>query len=857
MNKSAVSLLVSLCSAVACAATLTYTPSGSAPYLWSNAQNWGGSLPGSADSVTIASSLLLANPLILQSGSSAAVTTCDVGDGILQIENGASISVSGSMLLANANVTGIVTNYGSMSVGKLALGVYPDEGGTGKGKLAQFDNFGTLNIGTHFRMGIKGTPSIFYNHEGATFNKTGGGQWSFYMATDGGDSTIINEGTMTSHSSCETWTGNNKGGKSEIIMCKSGTFDPGKVFRIGHGVNSTTTVNLYDTSQLLGSPEYRLGHASGSKGYFTLSNEASLVTSTTASLGVNTDTIGSMAFADSSTGEFKAQLRLGCGVQSLGSLTLSDDAVAAITGIFYAGYGARARGEAKLSGSASLTTFNQFIVGNTSSTGMVELAGSSVVTNKQEALLIGNGTRGHATVTVKDNARFVNHATGYLSHGTTSATEGSWSDVTFEGNSHGEFGHYLFIASASNSWSSLAVKDSAEITTARRLLVGGSKGSSGFLSVSGNARVQIGEEPVAGGNQPCLDVGGAWLSRGHVTISGNGLISVTNVLLGASVNNASTGILEVAENGIVSNVWSMKIGDYSAKAHGELNMRGGTVLFDSTHASNGTVIWLNPILDSNNGQSGSISGWGKLAFIDPVAMVKNADKPGGITHYGPIVADGNGQMRDLDCGRLGTITYDNTNPNPVGSTNGWYAVNKGRLKLPRSLPRKTTEHRCVGDYWLVQYGKQLRLANTFMYTLEGAELNNYMFAELYATDRDDIPAGLDAIGADKTLAVWRIGHFSDGPEIDEPTHPAAFTSASLRFRYCADPDLLNGLVVLRVYRHDGTATGKWTCVGRAEPSMANPVISAAVAAPSAANWNMGWFAITGRTKPFGSTLSIR
>ena len=105
--------------------------------------------------------------------------------------------------------------------------------------------------------------------------------------------------------------------------------------------------------------------------------------------------------------------------------------------------------------------------------------------------------------------------------------------------------------------------------------------------------------------------------------------------------------------------------------------------------------------------------------------------------------------------------------------------------------------------------------------------------------------------------MWRIGHFSDGPEIDEPTHPAAFTSASLRFRYSTNSNLLDGLTVLRVYRHDGTANGRWKCVGRAEPSTSNPVISATVDAPSEANWNMGWFAIVGRVNPFGTSIIFR
>ena len=130
-----------------------------------------------------------------------------------------------------------------------------------------------------------------------------------------------------------------------------------------------------------------------------------------------------------------------------------------------------------------------------------------------------------------------------------------------------------------------------------------------------------------------------------------------------------------------------------------------------------------------------------------------------------------------------------------------------------------------------------------------------MFAELYATDRDDIPAGLDSIGADKVLSVWRIGHFSDGPEIDEPEHPAEFTSATLRFRYATDG--IAELNYMRVYRHDGTADGEWKYVGRANASATNPLISAKVSAPSAGNWNMGWFAVTGRINPMGMTVIIK
>ena len=153
-------------------------------------------------------------------------------------------------------------------------------------------------------------------------------------------------------------------------------------------------------------------------------------------------------------------------------------------------------------------------------------------------------------------------------------------------------------------------------------------------------------------------------------------------------------------------------------------------------------------------------------------------------------------------------------------------------------------------------GNSRRLANIFNYEFTGAELNHFVFSELYAIDRDDIPAGLNNIGADKVIAVWRIGYFSDGPEVDEPTHPSSFTSAKLKFKY--SPEGLDGLDGVYVYRHDGTANGKWVRNGKkAEPSTTMPIVSSGSFAPSSANWNLGWFAIVGRTKPFGTTVILR
>ena len=93
------------------AASLSYTPQGSAPYYWSNAAAWGGTEPGSDDSVTIANSLLLANPLIIASGTAPAITGGVIGDCGLNVENGASFTSSGNISMAKtAGTTCVITN---------------------------------------------------------------------------------------------------------------------------------------------------------------------------------------------------------------------------------------------------------------------------------------------------------------------------------------------------------------------------------------------------------------------------------------------------------------------------------------------------------------------------------------------------------------------------------------------------------------------------------------------------------------------------------------------------------------------------------------------------------------------------
>ena len=978
---AAVPLVVAvMCATVATAATLSYTPNGDPPYYWSNTANWGGALPEADDSITLSNAGLLAQPLILEATTVASVATCFVNNAILYIEPGGSLNVSVSerfSLAKTANSIGVVTNYGTISTVSLDLGTYSGVGGA-KGTAARFDNFGTLNIGTHFRMGVNGTPSVFYNHEGATFNKTGGTSYSFYQATaNGGDSTIINEGTMVCGPKTETWSGNS-GAKSEIIMRKSGTFDPGPLYKVGHAGSSVTRFNLYDKSRLSGATKYNVGGNTGCKGYFTLSNESAFATSLEVNLGVSARTLGMFSLADdatatfngncnfgsggtttgivefagSSMGTFGSNCRIGYGgTKSFGSLTISDNASVTFNGLCGVGISVGGVGEMHLKDSARAHTCNQlYVCANEAgcSTGLVTLAGSCILTNASGAAVIGCYSNSCGRMEISDNARFVSKNNVYLGHGNDKSSEGAQGFLTLADNASAEFtGNYLHMGSFKGATGTLALYGSSTLGVSNLFAIGKAQYATGLVTVANNARIDAGNVQIAA----------AWLSRGALTVTNNAAVACTNiticssntsdgdlyisggtvtssnmtvaakgtsdgcvvvadggrlfcssnitmaaddkavadmrvtnggfvqcreVLLGTgtrglahlkvadqgvlAVSNiavavhttASTGILEIAEGAIVSNDY-IKIGCNSTSARGILKMSGGTMLISGKDPND--PIYLN---QRRLNVSAWIRGWGKVAFADPRASVtewSGSNRTRCIVHYGQVIADGEGEERDLDFSRFNAISYANTAANPSG-TNGWFAVNRGRLKLPRCLPRKTADYRCSGDCYNLNYANETsssdtsnRLANTFTTVFTGAALNNFVFSELYAPDRSDIPAGLDALGADRTISVWRIGLFSDGPEIDEPASPETFTSAKLHFRF--PNDNLDGLVLVCVYRHDGTANGSWRLVGRTKVRKGWPVVPANVSAPSTENWNLGWFAVVGREKPFGSMFILR
>lgn len=148
------------------------------------------------------------------------------------------------------------------------------------------------------------------------------------------------------------------------------------------------------------------------------------------------------------------------------------------------------------------------------------------------------------------------------------------------------------------------------------------------------------------------------------------------------------------------------------------------------------------------------------------------------------------------------------------------------------------------------------MVNSFRFTLSGIERYGYfVWTDLYAPDRSDIPSGLAArTKLGKALAVYRVGYFREGHTLGEPSTPVGFDTAFMKFRY--SPDEAKDYPRVRVYRHDGTESGGWRLVGQAEYSAESPLVETSVFEKSSAHWNFGWFAVVA-DEPRGTVLTVR
>ena len=349
--------------------------------------------------------------------------------------------------------------------------------------------------------------------------------------------------------------------------------------------------------------------------------------------------------------------------------------------------------------------------------------------------------------------------------------------------------------------------------------------SDGTLNKTANAPIYIANGANSTGILEC---------NGDFTLANNDYIVV-----GKGEN--STGRLVVGEGACVSNVASIAIGT-NTNSRGIIELRGGTLWVNG--AADGQTIALG---QDGNTTTGYIKGWGGVRCAKSTLRVK---------FFGQVVADGEGESRDLNLASIRTVGASAEAQLNSCGTNGWYAANKGRLIYPRAQNCKTTSdgnpsHPTVGDY---PNRAEPTVMNSFRYTLEtNPAVTYYNFAELYAPDREDIPAGLPIGARDVVAGVWRFGLSSATNTDGDPT-PAAFGGMSITFRY--DWRDMPEDCRVAVYRHDGSAGGSWQRVAKGEISSSENTITTAKFDSTSEKWNAGWFAVVAET-PKGLSIIFR
>lgn len=297
---------------------------------------------------------------------------------------------------------------------------------------------------------------------------------------------------------------------------------------------------------------------------------------------------------------------------------------------------------------------------------------------------------------------------------------------------------------------------------------------------------------------------------------------------------------------------------------------GGTVRFEG-----GTMVYRMTYGDVafNLGQSRShasatmrLSGYGKVTRDDLASPNSNR-----ILMYCDfpefrIEADGMGENRDLDLAAVGRF---NTAYQVNAGTNGWFAVNKGRLIYPRANKdlggySATQPERTVGDYsqpGLDDGGNPnpptlFGSFNVHFQFLAGATGNKaYLYAAQYAADRDDYPTP-ERFRTCKALNIYRLGAAADWTD-DEPQDPYTFKTVDCNF--CYDTTGLSGTVPVNLYYNTGRPGANWRKVAsNADNPKSGLIRSKAVGPVDGADWNIGWYAVVeGEVEPLGLTIIVK
>lgn len=405
-------------------------------------------------------------------------------------------------------------------------------------------------------------------------------------------------------------------------------------------------------------------------------------------------------------------------------------------------------------------------------------------------------------------------------------------------------GKALTAAINRNATARIALYDNAKLSDFSLLMFGNSMTDNSF-EVYDNA-------VVSNVNLLVLNTGHTSAGAGttRMKLSGNAKIcDVGNMYVGS--NSYTRAELEIADNASLwlrDNAWetnrinvardSMKSGDATIRLRGGtigLGIRGALVLGSTNDNSNVTCTsrFVGYGCITNQGDS-SKTLWSRLDL-----------------RGGSVTADGEGVERDLDFGtfaRIGGSIGDGRSKLNSSGTNGWYAINKGRLIYPN---RDGELVRCVGDYARLNYDVAPKFVNSMRILLKDdndAEITTHrkFTVELYAPDRTDIPAGLiEDDAANRRLGVWR-------GNCGGKTSSFAKAETTIRYDQWKLSELMNAPenasrnIEVALYQYDGAKWKKLSSHSAAEAATKNYRISGTLAKTTVASHNLGWFAVVAR-----------
>ena len=271
------------------------------------------------------------------------------------------------------------------------------------------------------------------------------------------------------------------------------------------------------------------------------------------------------------------------------------------------------------------------------------------------------------------------------------------------------------------------------------------------------------------------------------------------------------------ESGTLTAADNIKIASV-ANSGGELVLSNAAVKL--THSTLGDRLFVG----YGAGSWGVMRGWGTIT-----GGTRNANMT---ISRGQVVADGFREQKTLDFGSLANVKFDGDWS--LDATNGWYAVNKGKVQFPRTWLEVSSKDQtltgCCGD--LNYATSPTNQVNAIHFSISGFGSTGvrYFRCALYAEDRTDVH--LDSLPENKgVVGVWSM-RFDDGK-----TYYCSVENIALTFHY--DPEKVRTGQRLALYRWGGSA---WVEVATGAAS-SDRLFSVSGLASLSQSENIGTFAL--------------